>query len=335
MERHGYGSIVGHQDEIRQLKSAVKYDRVSHAYLFTGESGSGKRSLADAFAMSLVCDMHGEDPCLMCPSCKKAMDHNHPDIIYVIHEKLNTISVDEIRTQVVNTVDIKPYEGGRKIYIIADAEKMNPQAQNALLKTIEEPPSYATMILLTNTPEALLPTIRSRCINLPVKPVQDSLVERYLSDELRLPDYEARVLTAFAQGNIGRAIAAATEESFSEIKETSVAIMRRITDMDTAGISDTIKTLKDRKDQIYDYLDMMLIYFRDVLYYKASKDTRYLIFSEELSQIRIQSENSSYEGLEYILEALDQCRVRLMANVNFELSLELLFFTIKENCKNA
>ncbi len=335
MEKHGYGSIVGHEDEIRQLKRAVRYDRISHAYLLTGESGSGKHMLADAFAMSLVCERHSEEPCMSCAACKKAMDRNHPDIIYVTHEKPNNISVDEIRSQVVNTVDIRPYEGGRKIYIIADAEKMNPQAQNALLKTIEEPPSYATLMLLTNSPEVLLPTIRSRCIHLPVKPVRDELVEQYLMEELQLPDYEARVLTAFAQGNIGRARAAATEESFAEIRNTSLDLIRHLPDMDTAAISDSIKKWKESKDRIYDYLDMMLIYFRDVLLYKASQRADAMIFSGNISQIRSQAGGSSYEGLEKVLQALDQCRVRLQSNVNFELSMELLCFTIKENCKNA
>ncbi len=335
MEQYGYHSIYGHEDEIRQLKSAVANDHVSHAYLFSGEDGSGKRSLADAFAMTLVCSSHGSEPCLKCAECKKAMDRNHPDIIYVTHEKVNTVSVDEIRSQVVNTVDIKPYDGGRKIYIIADAEKMNPQAQNALLKTIEEPPEYAVLILLTNSPEALLPTIRSRCIHLSVKPVEDSQVEQYLTEVLHLPDYEARILSAFAQGNIGRARAAATEESFSEIRDESVRLARRIPDMDTAAIADTIKNLKDSKDQIYEYLDMMLIWFRDVLIYKATVEPDYVIFSQNLSQIRTQASHSSYEGIEAIIGAIDKCRVRLQANVNFDLAMELLFFTIKENCKNA
>ncbi len=332
MAGKGYRGIIGHTDEIRHLKNAVLNDRVSHAYLFTGDEGSGKRTLADAFAMNLVCEKHGDDACLTCSACKKAMDHNHPDIIYVTHEKPNLITVDEIRSQVVNTVDILPYESERKIYIIAEAEKMNQQAQNALLKTIEEPPAYVVILLTTSSPEALLPTIRSRCVTLALKPVADDLVEQYLQNELKLPDYEAHILAAFAQGNIGRAKAAATEESFAEERDMVIRLVRRIPEMDTASISEVVRQLKEKKDGIYDFLDLMYLWFRDVILYKATADVDHLIFQAEISTIRAEASGSSYEGLQLILDSIEKCKVRLRANVNFDLALELLLFTVKENC---
>lgn len=329
---YGYQAIVGHTDEIAVLQKAVESDWVSHAYLFTGEEGMGKRTLADAFALALVCEQKDGRACLSCTACKKAIDHNHPDIIYVTHEKPNVLTVDDIREQVVNTVDIRPYEGGRKIYIIADAEKMNPQAQNSLLKTIEEPPEYAVIVLLSKSPEALLPTIRSRCVSLALKSVPDHLVEEYLQRELELPDYEARVLTAFAQGSVGRARAAATDPAFSEIREKSIQLVKRVHGMETAAILELTRDLKEDKEHIEHYLDIFILWFRDVLYYKATKDVDSLIFTNEISSIREQASGSSYEGLQLILEAVDKCRVRLHANVNFELALELLLMTIKENC---
>ncbi len=331
MTEHGYQAITGHEEEIRQLRTAVLTDHVSHAYLFLGEEGSGKALLSEAFALSLVCERHDGEPCLTCPSCKKAMDHNHPDIIHVTHEKPNHISVDEIRTQVVNTMDIRPYEGGRKIYVIDDAQKMNPQAQNALLKTIEEPPAYAVIILLSSSQEALLPTILSRCVKLSMKPVADELVEDYLMNKLQLPDYEARILSAFAQGNIGRARSAAIEDEFSEMKEAAIGLVKRIWDMDTAAISESIKTLREMKDRIGDYLDMLALLFRDILVMKSTRDAALLIFSGEEMIISEEADAHSYENLEQIFSAIDACRLRLNANVNFELALELLFFTIKEN----
>lgn len=332
MAGNGYRGIIGHADEIRHLKNAVKNDRVSHAYLFTGDAGSGKRTLADAFAMNLVCERHGDDACLECAACKKAMDHNHPDIIYVTHEKPNLITVDEIRDQVIGTVDILPYEGGKKIYIIAEAEKMNPQAQNALLKTIEEPPAYVVIILTTSSPEALLPTIRSRCVTLALKPVADDLVEQYLQKELQIPDYEAHILAAFAQGNIGRARAAATEEKFAEERDQVIRLVRRLPDMDTYAISEAVRKLKENKDDIFNVLDLMYLWFRDVILYKATADVDHLIFQAEISTIRAQAAGSSYEGLQLILDSIEKCKVRLRANVNFDLALELLLFTVKENC---
>ena len=166
MDERGFAAVVGQQDEIQHIKNASVYGRVSHAYLFSGEPGSGKKLLSSLFATLLECRKSSENPCFACESCRKAMNMNHPDIIYVQHEKPDVITVDEIRSQVVSTVGIRPYESEYKVYIIDEAEKMNPQAQNALLKTIEEPPVYAVIMLLSSNPDALLETIRSRCVRL-------------------------------------------------------------------------------------------------------------------------------------------------------------------------
>lgn len=148
----GFQKVVGHQEIITHLQNAISMNKVSHAYLFGGESGSGKKMMASLFAMALQCEKHGTEPCMECPSCKKAQSQNHPDIIYVKHEKPNTISIDEIREQLINDVTIKPYSSPYKIYIIDEAQKLTLQAQNALLKTIEEPPAYAVVMLLADNP---------------------------------------------------------------------------------------------------------------------------------------------------------------------------------------
>ena len=139
MDERGYRGVVGHKDVIRHLVNAAANDKVSHAYLLTGEKGSGKKLLASIFAAALCCETHSGEPCFKCASCHKALTGNHPDIIRVVHEKPDLIRVNEIREQLVNTVDIKPYESRYKVYIIDEAEKMNAQSQNAILKTIEEP----------------------------------------------------------------------------------------------------------------------------------------------------------------------------------------------------
>ena len=130
--------VLGHEEVIRHLQNAVAMDQVSHSYIFAGEKGSGKKLLAKLFAMTLQCEKHGKEPCLQCGSCKKAMNRNHPDIIYVSHLKPNSIGIEDIREQLIADVEIKPYTGPYKIYIVDEAEKMTVQAQNALLKTIED-----------------------------------------------------------------------------------------------------------------------------------------------------------------------------------------------------
>ena len=203
-----FKDVVGHKNIIKYISSAVQADAVSHAYILNGERGSGKRLLANLFAMSLQCQNREEDgeACGKCQSCKQAQNGNQPDIIKVTHEKPNTISVDDIRTQVNNDIVIKPYSSKYKIYIIPEADLMSAQAQNALLKTIEEPPEYAVIMLLTENAEALLPTIRSRCVMMKLRNIKDQLVKKYLMEQMEIPDYKADVCVAFAQGNMGKAI---------------------------------------------------------------------------------------------------------------------------------
>lgn len=326
-----FKDVVGHKDIINYIRSAVTENRVSHAYILNGERGAGKKMLASLFAMTLLCEKQGPEPCNECHSCRQANSGNHPDIIRVTHEKPNTISVDDIRRQVNDDIQIKPYQGPWKIYIIAEADLMTVQAQNALLKTIEEPPAYAVIFLLTENAEALLPTITSRCVMLKLRNIKDTLIRKYLMEQLHVPDYRADMCTAFAQGNMGRAIMLANSEHFNEIREEAVQLLKYINEMDISEISKAVKRITAYKLEITDYLDIIMIWYRDVLLYKATKEVDKVVFRDQIDAIRERAKKSSYEGIELILESLEKAKTRLKANVNFDLVMELLFLTIKEN----
>ncbi|MDD7740719.1 MAG: DNA polymerase III subunit delta' [Lachnospiraceae bacterium] len=327
----GFRDVVGHQEIIEHLQNAISMDKVSHAYLFGGESGSGKKLLASLFAMTLQCEQHGVEPCMECSSCRKAASKNHPDIIYITHEKPNTISIDEIREQLINDVAIRPYESPYKIYIIEEAQKMTLQAQNALLKTIEEPPAYAIILLLADNPDALLPTITSRCVQLNLKPVGTQMVKNYLMERMHIPDYQAEVDASLAQGNIGKAERIAGSPEYAEVMENALKLMRYSDTMQLHEIVEAIRKLTEEKNNIEDYLDIFSVWFRDVLLFKATREVDTLVFKQEINSIRERAKKSSYEGLEKIIDAIGKARVRLKANVNFDLTMELLFLTIKEN----
>ena len=143
----GFADVLGHEQTIAHMKKAIELGKVSHAYIINGEKGSGKKLLAGIFAQTLQCQEKGTEPCMHCQSCLQAQSMNQPDIIRVTHEKPNTISVEDIRGQLNGDIQIKPYSSPYKIYIVDEAEKLSPQAQNALLKTIEEPPAYAVILL--------------------------------------------------------------------------------------------------------------------------------------------------------------------------------------------
>lgn len=327
----GFSSIIGHEQIIEHLQNVISKDKVSHAWIFHGPDKSGKMALAKSFAMALQCEKHTGEGCMECHSCKQALSGSQPDIIYLQHEKPNTISVDDIRRQINSDISVKPYASPYKIYIVDEAERMNLQAQNALLKTIEEPPAYGIILLLTTNTASFLPTIQSRCITLNLKVVPDRKIRAFLMEKYELPDYKADICTAFAQGNVGKAIQLAESEDFNEIKNAALQLLKRVREIDLYEMMEAVKHIGNYKLEINDYFDIMTIWYRDVLLYKATSDANHLIFKDEVYDIKKQASKSSYEGIELIIKALDKAKIRLNANVSFELVMELLLLTIKEN----
>lgn len=325
-----FKDIIGHEDIIKHFKSAIELNKVSHAYILNGDPLSGKKLLASAFAKTLQCQKHGEEACLTCQSCIQSDSGNHPDIKWVTHQK-STIGVDDIRIQLNEDIIIRPYSSDYKIYIIDEADKMTVQAQNALLKTIEEPPHYVVIILLTVNADSLLQTILSRCIRLNIRPVANNLIKEYLMREKNISEDTAEFAVACSLGNVGKALNMVSSDEINEIKNHCIHLLKHISEMKVSELVESIKSLTKYKLEIYDYLDFMMMWYRDVLLYKATQNVNQLLFRDEYSTINKIAENSSYEGVEIILRELEKAKIRLRANVNFDLTMELLLLTIKEN----
>lgn len=326
-----YANILGHENIIAQLKNAVSVNKVSHAYIFNGEDGSGKNIIAKSFAMSLLCEKGGEEGCGECHFCKQVLSGNNPDLKYLSHEKPASIGVEDVREQLVEDIAIKPYNGKYKVYIVDEAEKMTVQAQNAILKTIEEPPAYIVIIFLTNNVEVFLPTIISRCIIFNLRPIKDDVIVEHLISKYMVPEYEARICASYAQGKLGRAIRLATSDDFGRIKDEALKFVKNVYSYDIADLIDIVKAVTEFKISITEYIDLIAMWYRDVLLFKVTKDPNNLIFADEINGIRKQASKSSYEGIEKILQGLEVAKVRLKANVNFELTIELMLLCIKEN----
>ena len=327
----GFNDILGHEQIKDHFRNAVQTGKVSHAYILSGEAGMGRKSLANAFVLNLLCEKGLPDPCMQCHACKQVLAGSHPDLIYVTHEKPASIGVDDIREQINDTILVRPYSSYYKIYIVDEAEKMTVQAQNALLKTIEEPPSYAVILLLTTNPDAFLPTILSRCVQLKLKPLKDVVVKEYLIQSLGVEESQAEIYAAFARGNLGKAIHLAESEDFKRMYDEILHMLKHLKEADISELLDYIHKLREENLDIYSCLDFMQMWYRDVLMYKTTKDINLLIFKDEFSTIKSMSTVSGYEGLERILEAIDKARIRLDANVNTELVMELMLLTMKEN----
>ena len=273
-----FSEIVGHEQIKEHMQAAIRDKKPFHAYLFQGEEGVGKEALARTFAAGLQCQSESADkPCKECVSCRQMESGNQPDVIWVTREKAS-LGVDEIREQLCNTMDIKPFSSPYKIYLVPEAEKMTEAAQNALLKTIEEPPEYGIVILMTSNISALLPTIQSRCLTMEFRPLSTAVVESYVKEHCQVPDYQARASAAFAQGNLGKAMRYAKSEDFIERKDHIISLLRHVEQMDLSEMLAVIKDLGTRKDEVRDYIDLMVLWYRDVLLFKATKDINQLLF---------------------------------------------------------
>lgn len=324
-----FSDIIGYDKVKQHLIQTVKDGNLPHALIIEGENGSGKKTIADAYAAAIMCDSKSGEACGMCMSCLQADTGNHPDIIHIRHEK-SKYTVDEMRA-FNSDVAIKPYSSDHKVYIIEDAGNMNDQAQNAILKTIEEPPEYAVIILLAENRGVFLQTILSRCVTLSLKPIASEQVKEYLCRSLQIPDYLADVSASFSGGNIGRALRYASSEDFSRMKEEVVHLLKYVDDMTFGEIMDAVTSLSQNKGNTEEFLDLCMMWFRDVLLYKATQNINGLCFKEEISALKNQASKRSFENLDNIIKAFDKAKLRLNANVNFEVTIELLILTVKDN----
>lgn len=323
-----FENIIGHEQNIEHLENAIENGQVSHAYIFNGEDGIGKMTTAKAFVKVLLCE--SKNSCGTCQSCIQIDSGNHPDVIYVTHEKAG-ITVDDIRDQVNQSVFVKPYSSDYKVYIIDEADKMNAAAQNALLKTIEEPPAYAVIILLSNNKESFLETIVSRCVVLNFGPLKESQVREYLHSHYDNMNGREDLAVSYSMGNIGKAKKVIESDDFNEQKDFCLNLMANLEKWDIHEILLSLKQMASYKDYIYDLLDIMTIYYRDILILKVTGLPNKTVFKEKFSVMKNQSIYLSFEGIDTIIKEIEKAKIRLKANVNFDVTLELLLFVMKEN----
>ncbi len=325
-----FKNIVGHEDIIKHFRSSIEMNKISHAYIINGEVDSGKKMLAKAFVATLQCEESGLEACGTCKSCLKLASGNHPDVTIVTHEKPNVISVEEIREKVVEPIYTKPYESKYKIYVIPDAHLMNAQAQNALLKTIEEPPEYGIIILLTSNLNRMLDTVLSRCIVLNTKPIRERDMLQHLVKDLGLTEEKAYFCLDFAQGNLGKAIKLATNSEYVQVIDSVVGVLKKIQDMDVDDLASALEQIQRFKMSINDYMDLMMMWYRDVLMLKVTGNIDKLLFKGEYSTMKKQAQVHSYKAIEDKIDAISRAKQRLDVNANFDVTMELLLLTLKE-----
>lgn len=352
-----FSDIIGQKAIIEHLYNALRTGSISHAYILSGDAGSGRKTIASIFATAMQCEdlqeeiveddslpASGEgaaegdvkalrprtrllEPCGRCLSCMQAESNNQPDIITITHAKPNSIGVEEIR-RMRSDLQIKPYANSHKIYIIPDAEKLTIQAQNALLKTLEEPPEYAVIILIANGLVSFLPTVMSRCVVLQTRAVEEAQIAKFLQKEKGLPQDQAQIMARFAGGNPGQALLLTEDQEFMELRDSTVNFLSHLGGMDAVKISEFSSGVDPARRM--DLLNFVLMWFHDVLLYLGTQNSENLIFQEDIQYIIEAASSLDLERIGLILDQVDMASRRIKSNVQADAVLEVMFLNIRQ-----
>ncbi len=326
-----FEEIIGNEQMIKQIQRAIQKKQISHAYIIHGTEGSGKTLLANTISKTLQCEKQGITPCNECISCHTFDNQNHTDIFYISPQKdKNSISVEDIRQQLIKNMEIKQYKYPFKIFIIDKADTMTISAQNALLKTLEEPPYYGILFLLANNVDRFLPTILSRCVVIKLKPVATNKIEQYLIEHHFAEKENSSVFAEYAQGSIGKAIEIASSETFYEMRED---IIQKLLSLNRKNLSETLLMAKELETykQSQQFLDLIYLWYRDLLIYIKCQDIKYVIQKDQQKNIIAQSKKENETSIIKKTEAIWQAKQQLSVNSNFQLTMEVMLMKLKES----
>ncbi len=290
-----FSSIEGHEKSIRILQRAIANNALAHAYLFSGQAGIGKKKTAFALAAAVNClNARPEGGCGECPSCRKVDTLGHPDV-HVLLPDGDEIKIDQIR-QVQADFALKPFEGTKKVLIVDNAESMNPASSNAFLKTLEEPPGDALIILITAMPQGLLPTIRSRCQEIMFHPLPRNTLARALVQRRGLSEEDAWFIAALAQGSMGRGLEMdiAAEKA---AREEVAALWSGLAQMGPGEALVLAETISKDRERLERLIEIGVEELRDALVYRVTGEERLLVHAEAQQLSRQMAERYSLPRL--------------------------------------
>ncbi len=329
-----FQEIIGHKTVVELLKRALVNQRVSHAYLFAGSKGIGKEFTAIQFAKTLNCLELVDDSCGECRSCRKFRDvsigaHNHPDF-KIIHPIENSISIDQIR-ELQKDLIYKPYESKWKIYIINDADLMTLEGANSLLKTLEEPPNYVVIIMISSRKESILPTVISRCQVMRFHKLSREDMRDYLMKERELENLDLEEIILLSEGSIGQALKLVEDEQIWDYRKKVFDLLVNLTDKSNLEIYEFIQSLKIGKDltQWNELFHLIKIFYRDLLILKNMNSKDYLINQSYFNDMQQLLNQYSGEDLDKVIKLLERTNNIIMSNVDRELAFEVMLHKIR------
>ena len=267
----GFDSLLGNERLKENLRSSIGRGRISHFYLISGPQGSGKHTLARLLGAAILCK-NADRPCGSCAACRKALGAGHPDLITIDDPEKKTVPVDLIR-QARADIYIRPNEADHKVYLFPRAQDMGLPGQNALLKVLEEPPAYGVFILLTDNPEKLLPTVRSRCTELALTALQPALLRRELQS--RFPQASQEAISAAAArsgGFLGQAVTVLEEGS--DLPAETQAFLKAYASRSALELTLTLVPMeKWKRDQLIPILQQWMTCLEGALVYRSGMAT--------------------------------------------------------------
>lgn len=309
-----FRNIIGQEFAKKYLTNSINNNKLSHAYMFEGIDGIGKKKLADELCKILLNSENID---------------NSPDYINIYPDG-NSIKIAQIR-KLQTDIIIKPHKD-YKLYILNDAEKMTIEAQNALLKTLEEPPEYAIMILITSNKDALLDTIKSRCEILKFLPISLFDLKAYLI-KTGVEEQRAQLLATFSRGSIKKALELSESAEFAVMRDDIQSYIQIILDRNIVEILEIPGQMDKYKSEIINILDMVINYFRDIMLLKEKVDKSMIINSDKITFVQNMGKKISYSQVSKIIDIIEETKKKIRSNCNFNISIQVMALNIYEVIK--
>ncbi|MCA9325731.1 MAG: DNA polymerase III subunit delta' [Anaerolineae bacterium] len=326
MQTQHHWPVYGHDWAVQHLRKGIANGRIRHAYLIVGTESIGKEMLARSLAMALNCTNHEESarPCGECRSCKLISSGNHPDMVYSeLDANTGALKIEEVRA-VCQRLALKPYEARYRVAIFRDFDRARPQAQDALLKTLEEPPPQALLILLAPSTESLLATITSRSQIIYLRPLPTETIRQALLQDKGLPADYSELLARLSGGRMGWALRAAADPAILEQRTAALDLLEQLLTLNRAQRFEIAEDLSKDKLALYPLLELWQTYWRDVLLLCQSSAHIPANTDRVVSIQQLAATLSVDEALKAI-QATRTLHHNLSTNLNLRLALEVMF----------